>query len=113
MIESGEEYIVGVNCFTGEDELEVKIETIVENPYDPREREKAEELQKKNLAIVKRNRHEKGVTKALEELKKVVTDVNANTIPPLIHCAKEYVTLQEICDLFREVFGEYEEAQAL
>jgi methylmalonyl-CoA mutase N-terminal domain/subunit len=112
-IESGEEYIIGVNCFTGENELEAKVETIVENPYDPREREKAEELQKKNLAIVKRNRHEKGVTKALEELKKVVTDVNANTIPPLIHCAKEYVTLQEMCDVFREVYGEYEEVQAL
>ena len=113
MVESGKHYIVGVNCFTGNNELDVKVETIVENPYDPSEREKAEELQKKNLAMVKRNRHEKGITKSLEALKKVAMDVNANTIPPLIQCAKEYVTLQEMCDVFREVFGEYEQVQGL
>ncbi len=109
MMEKGEEYQVGVNCFTGEHELDVEIETHVKNPYDPKDREKAEELQKRNLAAVKRERHNKGVKKSLEKLRKAAMNINANVIPPLIVCAKEYATLQEMCDVFRDVFGEYEE----
>ena len=113
MIEEGEQYIVGVNCFTGEHELDVRVKTLVQHPYDAGEREKAEELQKKNLAEVKKKRHSKGVKKSLEELKKTVKDVSADTIPPLIICAEEYATLQEVCDVFREVFGEYEDRAGL
>jgi methylmalonyl-CoA mutase N-terminal domain/subunit len=108
-IESGKEYIVGVNCFTGEHELDVRIQTLVQNPYDPSERESAEELQKKNLKTVKRLRHNKGVKNSLEELRKAAMNMTVNTIPPLIKCAEEYVTLQEMCDVLREVFGTYED----
>lgn len=113
MIEEGEQYIVGVNCFTGEHELDVRIKSLVQNPYDPNEREKAEELQKKNLAEVKKRRHNKGVKKSLEELRKTAKDVSANTIPALVACAEEYVTLQEMCAVFRDVFGEYEDRASL
>jgi len=108
-IESGKEYIVGVNCFTGEHELDVRIQTLVQNPYDPKERERAEESQKQNLETVKRERHNKGVRNSLEELRKVAMDMTANTIPPLIKCAEEYVTLQEVCDVLRDVFGTYKD----
>lgn len=33
-----------------------------------------------------------------------------NLIPHFIECAKAYVTEQEMCDVLREVFGEYEAA---
>jgi methylmalonyl-CoA mutase N-terminal domain/subunit len=113
MIEEGEQYVVGVNCFTGEHELDVRIKSLVQNPYDPSEREKAEELQKKNLAEVKKRRHNKGVKKSLEELRKTAQDVSANTIPSLVACAEEYATLQEMCGVFRDVFGEYEDRASL
>ena len=31
-----------------------------------------------------------------------------NLVPHLIACAKAYVSLQEVCDVFRDVFGEYD-----
>jgi len=113
MIEKAEQYIVGVNCFTGEHELDVRVKTLIQNPYDPSMREKAEELQIKNLAEVKKSRHSKGVKKSLEELRRVAKDFSANTIPSLITCVEEYATLQEVCDVFREVFGEYEDRAGL
>lgn len=113
MIEEAEQYIVGVNCFTGEHELDVRVKTLVQNPYDPSVREKAEELQIRNLAEVRKTRHSKGVKKSLDELRKVAKDISSNTIPSLITCAEEYATLQEVCDVFREVFGEYEDRAGL
>ncbi|MBW1766046.1 MAG: methylmalonyl-CoA mutase, partial [Deltaproteobacteria bacterium] len=32
---------------------------------------------------------------------------NQNVMEPIIDAVKEYATLQEVCDVFREVFGEY------
>ena len=33
---------------------------------------------------------------------------DANLLPPIIEAVKAYATLGEICDVLREVFGEYE-----
>jgi len=33
-----------------------------------------------------------------------------NLIPHFLECVKAYVTLQEMCDVLREVFGEYRPA---
>jgi len=32
---------------------------------------------------------------------------NKNVMEPLIEAAKAYATLQEMCDIYRQVFGEY------
>lgn len=105
-IESQEEFVVGVNCFTGPNEIEVTINRSLEDPYDPELKRTAEERQKRNLSLVRRERDQKAVTQALRSLKRNARDEGANLMPNIIECVKSYATLQEICDLLREVFGE-------
>ncbi|MFC1864349.1 methylmalonyl-CoA mutase family protein [Chloroflexota bacterium] len=109
-IETGEDLIVGVNCFVGENELEVTTTRLVPNPYDPVKREEAEKKQIASLAEVKRVRDNRSVARLLAELESKAKEEDENLIPHLIECAKAYVTLQEMCDVAREVFGEYESA---
>lgn len=107
-IESGEDLIVGVNCFVGEEELEVLPTSLVPHPYDPVKRENAEERQIKNLLKLKESRDNTTVARLLGELRAKAKDENENLFPHLIECSKAYVTLQEMCDVLREVFGEYQ-----
>jgi methylmalonyl-CoA mutase N-terminal domain/subunit len=107
-IENGEDLIVGVNCFVGEDELEVMTTRLVPHPYDPEKREKAEEKQIQNLMVVNSIRDNHAVSKLLNDLKVKAKDENENLIPTFIECAKAYVTLQEMCDVLRDIFGEYQ-----
>jgi methylmalonyl-CoA mutase, N-terminal domain len=107
-IANGETLIVGVNCFTGEHELEVQTTRLVPHPYDPDRRSRAEERQIANLKEVKKNRKNKEVKKLLSELKKQAAREDVNLVRPLITCAKAYVSLQEVCDVLRDVFGEYD-----
>jgi methylmalonyl-CoA mutase N-terminal domain/subunit len=41
-------------------------------------------------------------------LKQKTVRNDENLVPHLIECAKAYITLQEVCDVFRDVFGEYD-----
>jgi methylmalonyl-CoA mutase, N-terminal domain len=106
-IEQGQDLIVGLNCFTGESEIDVTINRAVPHPYDDQKREEAEERQIANLKNVKRNRDGRTVTRLLMELKTAAQNEEENLFPHLIECAKSYVTEQEICDVLRDVFGEY------
>jgi len=110
-IEKGEELVVGVNCFTGENELDVVINRIVPHPYDETKREEAEEKQIKKLAEIKRSRDSRLVSQLLTELREKAQKDDENLIPHFIECAKAYVTLQEMCDVLRETFSEYEPVQ--
>jgi methylmalonyl-CoA mutase N-terminal domain/subunit len=107
-VANGEVLIVGVNCFTGESELEVETTRLVPHPYDPERRARAEERQIARLKEVKRSRDSREVSRLLRELEQKARDETENLVPHLMECAKAYVTLQEVCDVFREVFGEYE-----
>ena len=107
-IESGEDLMVGVNCFVGEHELELEINHLVPPVYDPVRREQAEEKQIKNLTELKKNRDNRTVSQLLKELKTKAKKEDENLIPHFIECAKAYVSEQEMCDVLREVFGEYE-----
>ncbi len=109
-LEEGKDLIVGINCYTGEGELEVQTTRLVPHPYDPERREKAEGQQIANLKEVKKNRDSKKVLSLLKELKGAAAREEVNLFPLLIECVKEYATLQEICDTLREVFGEYKAA---
>ncbi len=107
-IENGETLVVGVNCFTGEQELEVTTNRLVAHPYDPEKRERAEEEQKRKLAELKRTRDSNQVARLLKELENQARNEEQNLIPILIECAKAYVTEGEMCNVLREVFGEYQ-----
>jgi methylmalonyl-CoA mutase N-terminal domain/subunit len=105
--------IVGVNCFTGEEEIEVNVQRSVLHPYDPGKRAEAEERQIKNLAEVKRIRDYRNVSRLLGELKEKAKREDENLIPHFVECVKAYATLQEMCDVLRDVFGEYEKESVI
>jgi methylmalonyl-CoA mutase N-terminal domain/subunit len=107
-IANGDVQIVGVNCFRGEHELEVQTTRLVPHPYDPDRRVRAEERQIAHLREVKRNRDDNGVQRLMAELKEQAAQETVNLMPHLILCAKAYITLQEVCDVLRDVFGEYD-----
>jgi methylmalonyl-CoA mutase N-terminal domain/subunit len=102
--------VVGVNCFTGENELEVSTNRLVPNPYDPKKREQAEDKQKARLGELKRERDDTQVARLLAELEALAKKEEENLFPHLIECVKAYVTEGEICGVLREVFGEYKAA---
>lgn len=106
-IENGEDLVVGVNCFIGEHELNVGTKRLVPHPYDPEKREKAEERQIATLSELKRTRDNRTVARLLRELKMAAQREEDNLIPQLIECVKAYATIQEMCDVLREVFGVY------
>jgi methylmalonyl-CoA mutase N-terminal domain/subunit len=109
-LEEGKDLIIGVNCYTGEGELEVQTTRLVAHPYDPERRDSAERHQIERLKEVKKNRDNKKVASLLKELKAQAAKEETNLFPQLIECAKAYATVQEICNTLREVFGEYQPA---
>ncbi len=99
-IQSGEIVKIGVNKYAMQEE-KVNIEF---HPFNP---EVALE-QKKKLEKIKAQRNNQEVENALQELKTAAGD-NNNVMPHIIKAVKEYATLGEITDVFKEVFGEFKE----
>jgi methylmalonyl-CoA mutase N-terminal domain/subunit len=50
------------------------------------------------------------VAELLKKLKGEAAREEVNLFPTLIECVKAYATLQEMCDVLRGVFGEYQPA---
>ncbi|MFO7991451.1 MAG: methylmalonyl-CoA mutase family protein [Thermoplasmata archaeon] len=98
-IEEKKRIIVGVNEFELDEPLEIPLLRM-----DP----EGEKKQKERLKKLRTERDNKEVEEKLEELRKVA-EGDENTMPIILECAKAYATLGEITDVFREVFGEYEE----
>ena len=99
-VDSGEKVVVGVNAF--------RMET--EEPYDALyidESVTAEQIA--SLNQVRASRDQQKVQDALQTLRKVAADPEANTMPALIEAVKVYATVGEISDAFRDVFGTYQE----
>ncbi len=110
-LETGEKTVVGVNKFIGEGELEITINRMVPNPYDPEKRERAEEEQIANLDKVRKERDNQAVGAALKRVKEAAQDESANTIPPLVEAVEAYATVGEITNALKEVFGTYQEPE--
>ena len=108
-IERCEDFVVGVNCFTDESEIEVMVSRVVPHPYDPVKREEAERRQVQSLTEVKRARDNRRVAQLLNDLKAAAKKEEVNLFPNFVECAREYVSLQEMCDVLRDVFGEYDQ----
>jgi len=97
-VEAKKRIIVGVNEFIAEEEIPIKILQI-----DP-------EIEKKlveRLKQMKRQRNQAKVKETLNKLRRAAEQENTNLMPFVLQAVKEYVTLGEICDTLREVFGEY------
>jgi methylmalonyl-CoA mutase N-terminal domain/subunit len=108
MIERNEEFVVGVNCFTGEKEIDVKINRDVEPTYDSALMETCEKRQKAKLKQLKQERNNRMVSSSLLRLKKSAKDESINLMTDICECVKNDASIQEICDVLREVFGEYQ-----
>lgn len=99
-IEEKKRTIVGLNEYTIEEE-ECPIELLRIKP-------KVEEEQVASLQRLKRERDNRKTKEVLEKLH-YVAERNDNLMPTIIEAAKAYVTLGEITDVLREVYGEYKE----
>ena len=96
-MENKEKIVIGVNEFTIEEEAPIKILRI-----DPIiEKKQIEKLKK-----IKRGRNNLKVKNALDKVRHAA-EHDENLMPVFLHAVQRYATLGEICDVLREVFGEY------
>ena len=96
-IEMGDRVIVGVNKFQVEEEMPSNLLKV-----DPA----VGKRQIKKLKVLKQGRDDQRMEKELKALKQGA-EGEANIMPLIMNCVKEKATLGEICDVLREVFGEY------
>ena len=101
-VESGSRIIVGVNRFVTDSP---PIEHLTR--VDP----EAAQHQIQRLKRLRKERDDVQVNKALARLSDVAKDT-VNTVPAILECVESYCTLGEICQVFRDVFGEQEQLAA-
>jgi methylmalonyl-CoA mutase N-terminal domain/subunit len=99
-LESGEQVVVGVNRYTGEETASPPILRI--NP-------EAERSQVKRLQDLRARRDQARVTAALARVDEAAQS-DANLMPAILEAVKCYATVGEIADTLRRVFGEYQES---
>jgi methylmalonyl-CoA mutase N-terminal domain/subunit len=99
-VEAKQRVIVGVNRYQLEDEPEVEILRI-----DPA----LERKQVERVGSLRGRRDSAAVEAALAKLKEAAARDDENLMPLLIEASKAYVTLGEMCDALREVWGVWKE----
>ncbi|OLB23010.1 MAG: methylmalonyl-CoA mutase [Actinobacteria bacterium 13_2_20CM_68_14] len=99
-VEQKQRIIVGVNRYELEDEPEVEILRI-----DPT----LEGKQIERVRALRGRRDSAAVEAALARLKQAAARDRDNLMPPLVDAAKTYVTLGEMCDALRSVWGTWTE----
>ena len=95
-VDSGDRTIVGVNKFTTE---EPPIKGLM------RVNEEASKDQERRLGRLRDQRDALKVEASLGRLGRVA-QTEDNTVPAILECVENYCTLGEICQVFRNVFGE-------
>ncbi|MFW6142963.1 MAG: methylmalonyl-CoA mutase family protein [Desulfovermiculus sp.] len=98
-LESGERVMVGVNKYVTEEMEECPVLDIDEE---------VEQDQLRRLAEIKRKRDNKAVKRALDDLR-AACKKGDNVMPLCIEAVKALATEQEICDIYREVYGVYQD----
>jgi methylmalonyl-CoA mutase, N-terminal domain len=68
--------------------------------------------QVERLNRIRASRDSAKVQDALQALRNVAADPNANTMPALIDAVRVYASVGEISDALRDVFGTYQEPAA-
>jgi len=95
-IDSCEKAVVGVNKYATE--------------HPPimiwRMKQEIEERQLRRLREVKQTRNNQKVKEHLNQIR-MASKNGENLIPDIINAVREYATIQEICDVWRDVFGRY------
>ncbi len=103
-IENGQRIVVGVNQFV-----------IPEEPPSHLLKVDAElqRIQIAKLAKVKSERNQEAVKQKLAAIRQAALSPDQNLMPPILDAVREYATLGEICNVLRDVFGEYQESIVL
>ena len=99
-IDARQRTIVGVNDYVANEPVEVPILAMDPDGYD---------RQVARLRRVRAERDDSVVQQTLHRLSDAARDESINLMPPILECVEAYATLGEISDVFREVFGEYNE----
>jgi methylmalonyl-CoA mutase N-terminal domain/subunit len=98
-VDAGERAIVGVNKYRnasdGDEIPTLKIEAEVEHQQIER------------IKALRARRDPRAAEQALARVREAVRDESINMMPPIIDAVKAYVTLGEICDIFRSELGEH------
>ncbi|RUM34155.1 MAG: methylmalonyl-CoA mutase [Desulfobulbus sp.] len=97
-IESGERVIVGVNEFQVEEDVSVPMLRV-----DPA----VEDEQVARLARIKKHRDQHAADRCLAELRNAAKSDHTNLMEPVLDAVRTYCSLGEICNVLRDVFGEY------
>ena len=97
-IESGERIIVGVNEFQVDEDVSVPVMRV-----DPA----VEDEQVERLRTVKRERNQAQARQCLADLETAARSEKSNLMEPVIEAVRCYCSLGEICNVLRNVFGEY------
>jgi len=98
-IDTRQRIVVGINEYTSDEALQIPILEMDPQGY---------EVQVARLNEVRRTRDNRAVKSRLADLRAAAKG-NKNTMPVILDAVKEYATLQEIMDVLRDVFGEYQE----
>jgi methylmalonyl-CoA mutase N-terminal domain/subunit len=99
-VEARRRIIVGVNDYVSGERSPIPILEMDVEGY---------RRQLQRLEEVRRTRDNRAVRARLAALKQAAQREDVNLMPPLLEAVNEYATLQEMMDVFREVWGEYEE----
>lgn len=98
-VDNNKRIIVGVNHYTDDDESQ-SIPTL-------KVCHSTEQEQIDRIKQFRKNRDSKKAVAALSAVRQATKDEHTNLMPPIIDAVLSHVTLGEICDVFREEFGEY------
>ncbi|UCE15187.1 MAG: methylmalonyl-CoA mutase family protein [Candidatus Heimdallarchaeota archaeon] len=96
-IEENQRIIVGVNEYSTGDEIKVPLLQVDEE---------VAKRQIERLHQTKKERDNDAVRIALENIRKAAEGTD-NLMPPILEAVKAYASVGEICDILREVFGEW------
>jgi methylmalonyl-CoA mutase N-terminal domain/subunit len=98
-MDAGRRTIVGVNDYTIDEPIQIPILRM-----DP----EGERRQVARLQSIRRERDNREATRCIGELERACRS-GGNVMPSLLEAVRAMCTLQEMCDVMREVFGAYQE----
>jgi methylmalonyl-CoA mutase N-terminal domain/subunit len=99
-IESGQRVIVGVNRYEDPEEKEIEI-LAIDQALESKQVERVQALRSRRDAAV--------VEESLARLKREAAEDGVNLMPAIIDASKAYVTMGEMCESLREVWGVWRE----
>jgi methylmalonyl-CoA mutase, N-terminal domain len=99
-VEAGQRVVVGVNRYRLDDEVQPELLKV-----DPA----LETKQIERVQALRAKRDSAAVESVLARLKDDAARDDRNLMPPILDAARAYVTMGEMCDAFREVWGVWRE----